>query len=71
MTHYVIRVRGRLSPALSDAFPTLSVTPDRPQTTLHGQLDDQESLTGVLAHLDMLGVEILEVLRVPAPAPDD
>ena len=65
MAEYVIRVRGRLSTDLTDAFPTLEALPVVPETVLHGDLVDQAALGGVLSHLDMLGVEILEVLRVP------
>jgi hypothetical protein len=67
--HYVIRVKGRLSPALMDAFPGLAADHSPPQTTLHGHLDDQAALTGVLNHLDMLGIDILEVTLVPPPPP--
>jgi hypothetical protein len=69
MGHYVIRVKGHLSRALTDAFPTLAADPAPPQTTLHGYLDDQAALAGVLNQLDMLGVDILEVLQVPPPPP--
>ena len=69
MGHYVIRVKGQLSPALMDAFPGLAADHGPPQTTLHGHLDDQAALTGVLNHLDMLGVDILEVTLVPPSPP--
>ena len=68
MTHYVIRVAGHLSDDLLTAFPHLLA--EQPcQTLLHGQLPDQAALTGVLNHLDELGVEIVEVLLVP-PLPE-
>ena len=69
MTHYVIRVAGRLSDDLLTAFPHLLADEQPPQTLLHGQLPDQAALTGVLNHLDELGVEIVEVLSVP-PLPE-
>jgi hypothetical protein len=65
MGHYVIRVRGRLSRELTDAFPSLSAEPVPAQTMLHGYLDDQAALSGVLNHLDLLGIDIVEVLQVP------
>ena len=68
MTHYVIRVAGQLSDDLLTAFPHLLAMQLR-QTLLHGQLPDQAALTGVLNHLDELGVEIVEVLIVP-PLPE-
>jgi hypothetical protein len=65
MGHYVIRVKGRLSRELTVAFPSLTADPAPPQTVLHGHLDDQAALAGVLNHLDMLGIDILEVMQVP------
>ncbi|MFC7361504.1 hypothetical protein [Nocardioides astragali] len=65
MAQYVIRVRGRLSAELTESFPSLEVVPAAPMTVLHGHLPDQAALGGVLTHLDLLGVEILEVLQVP------
>jgi hypothetical protein len=66
MTNYVIRVQGALSTELTDSFPSLEAEPVAPGTVLHGELADQAALGAVLAHLDMLGVEILEVLQVPS-----
>lgn len=65
MTHYVIRVTGALSDELMTAFPDLLVNREPVQTVLHGELPDQAALTGVLDHLDELGVQILEVVQVP------
>jgi len=65
MNQYVIRVRGALSQELLDSFPSLDAAPVPPGTVLHGALPDQAALGAVLAHLDLVGVEILEVLQVP------
>jgi hypothetical protein len=62
---YLIRVAGRLSARLLWTFPTLRARVDPVQTTLMGPLPDQSALTGVLNHLDELGVEIVEVIRLP------
>ena len=67
MRHYVIRVQGTLSRDLTDAFPSLTVDSEPAQTVLHGYLADQAALAGILNHLDMLGISILEVLQVPPP----
>jgi hypothetical protein len=32
---------------------------------LHGYLDDQAALSGVLNHLDLLGIDIVEVMQIP------
>jgi len=65
MGEYVIRVKGKLSPQLTDAFPSLTAETEPAQTVLHGHLDDQAALAGILNHLDMLGIDILEVMQVP------
>jgi hypothetical protein len=70
VTHYVIRVTGALSDELLTAFPDLLVNREPVQTVLHGDLPDQAALTGVLDHLDELGVDILEVVQVPQRPPE-
>jgi hypothetical protein len=71
MGHYVIRVNGNLSRELTDAFPSLAADAEPAQTVLHGYLADQAALAGILNHLDMLGVDIVEVMQVPpARRPD-
>ncbi|TDW84254.1 hypothetical protein EV137_7061 [Kribbella pratensis] len=71
MGHYVIRVNGNLSRELTDAFPSLAADAEPAQTVLHGFLADQAALAGILNHLDMLGVDIIEVMQVPpARRPD-
>jgi hypothetical protein len=70
VTHYVIRVTGELSDDLLTKFPNLLVNREPVQTVLHGELPDQAALTGVLDHLDELGVHILEVVQVPQRPPE-
>jgi hypothetical protein len=65
MGHYVIRVNGSLSRELTAAFPSLAADAEPAQTVLHGYLADQAALAGILNHLDMLGVDIVEVMQVP------
>jgi hypothetical protein len=69
VTHYVIRVAGELPEDLRTRFPDLRVDREQVQTVLHGELPDQAALTGVLDHLDELGVHILEVVQVPQRPP--
>jgi hypothetical protein len=69
MGHYVIRVQGTLSHELTDAFPALAVDSEPVRTVLHGELADQAALAGILNHLDMLGVTIVEVLQIPPYGP--
>jgi hypothetical protein len=62
-THYVIRVRGILSDRLLTAFPGLRSRAERGDTVLAGTLPDQAALHGVLAQIEALGLELLEVRR--------
>jgi hypothetical protein len=65
MGHYVIRVKGTLSRELTDAFPSMTVDKEPAQTVLHGYLADQAALAGILNHLAMLGIDIVEIVQVP------
>ncbi|MGN6129022.1 MAG: hypothetical protein ACTHOK_01630 [Nocardioidaceae bacterium] len=63
MTHYLIRVRGQLSPETCATFPTLALRRRGAHSVLSGDLPDQCALLGALEHLDLLGIEILGVTR--------
>ena len=60
---YEIRVRGHLSETLLGAFPGLRGEAQGAETVLSGELPDQAALYGVLAHIEALGLELLEVRR--------
>ena len=62
---YQIRVRGRLGPTMCAAFPVLQARTDGDQTVLTGMLADQAALYGVLAEIEALGLELLDVRRLP------
>jgi hypothetical protein len=62
---YEIRVRGTLSETLAEAFPSLDRQAKAGQTVLIGALPDQAALFGVLAQIEALGLELLEVRRLP------
>jgi hypothetical protein len=66
MAQYVIRVAGHLSDDLLTAFPSLLATVQPVTTVLSGELPDQSALAGVLDRLDELGVQIVEMIQVPA-----
>ena len=63
MTHE-IRVRGRLGRTMWAAFPGLYAETHGEDTLLTGALPDQPALYGVLAQLEALGLELLEVRRL-------
>jgi len=63
-TNYQITVRGRLGPALVDAFEGMTVSVSATNTLLRGQIVDQAALHGVLQRIESLGLELLDVRRV-------
>jgi hypothetical protein len=60
---YQIRVRGRLGRTMRAAFPGLDAQAQGEDTVLTGALADQGALYGVLAQIEALGLELLEVRR--------
>jgi hypothetical protein len=62
---YQISVRGRLGETMRAAFPALQARTHGDDTTLTGALADQAALYGVLAEIEALGLELLEVRRLP------
>ena len=60
---YEIRVRGVLDGMLLDAFPGLRAQTHGPETVLSGPVLDQAALYGLLAQIEALGLELLEVRR--------
>ena len=60
---YEIRIRGELSETVLGAFPDLHVEPVRAETALVGTLADQAALHAVLAQIEALGLELIEVRR--------
>jgi hypothetical protein len=62
---YRIRVRGRLGQTIRSAFPALQAQASGGDTVLTGPLPDRAALYGVLAQIEALGLELLEVRRLP------
>jgi len=63
--HYEIRVRGHLGEMMRSAFPALWAQSCGKDTVLTGALLDRAALYGVLAEIEALGLELLEVRRLP------
>jgi hypothetical protein len=59
---YTIRIDGHLGDTLLSAFPALAPHHHRAETVLTGLLD-RSALYGVLAEIDALGLNLLEVRR--------
>ena len=64
---YEIRVRGHVPPEELEEVENLRATIEPAETVLRGCVPDQAALHGILARLHSLGLELLEVRRVPAP----
>ena len=62
---YRICVRGRLGETIRSAFPALQAKASGGDTVLTGPLPDRAALYGVLAQIEALGLELLEVRRLP------
>lgn len=71
---YTIRIRGHLGATLLSAFPAMSSRREDAQTVLTGLLD-RSGLYGVLAEIEALGLDLIEVRQInaegKAPAPGD
>ncbi|HUB40494.1 MAG TPA: hypothetical protein VMA72_16725 [Streptosporangiaceae bacterium] len=63
---YEIRVRGHLGQMIGAAFPEMRARVDGDDTVLSGALADQSAVYGVLAAIESLGLELLEVRQVAA-----
>jgi hypothetical protein len=62
---YEIWVRGHLGETMRLAFPDLQAQLRGTDTVLTGAVPDQAALHGVLAEIEALGLELLEVRRLP------
>ncbi|HWN22631.1 MAG TPA: hypothetical protein VNP93_11705 [Gaiellaceae bacterium] len=66
---YEIRIKGRVSKETASAFEGLAVDVRPVETVLHGDISDQAALHGLLDRVADLGLELIEVRRLPeAPA---
>jgi hypothetical protein len=68
---YEIRIRGHLGATMRRAFPALQTEIQDRDTLLRGALPDQSALHGVLSQIEALGLELLELRRLPPDAADN
>jgi hypothetical protein len=62
---YEIRIKGRLSDSLLTVFEGLTASVEPGETVLHGPVQDQAELYGLLDRIQALGLELVEVRRLP------
>jgi hypothetical protein len=61
---YEIRVNGHLGPTLLTAFPALVSEQQGAETVLTGLLPDATALYGVIATIEALGLDLLELRKI-------
>ena len=62
---YEFRIRGRLSEPMLERFDPLESELERVETILHGPVRDQAELHGIIERVQSLGLELIEVRRLP------
>jgi hypothetical protein len=62
---YEIRIKGRVSEQLLAAFEGMDATVQSLETVLRGPVRDQAALHGLLDRIQSLGLELIEVRRLP------
>ena len=62
---YEIHIKGRISKQLMSAFEGMDATVEPAETVLSGRDLDQAALRGVLDRIQGLGLELIEVRRLP------
>src|SRR5882762_6422469 len=63
-SYYEIRVSGVLPPEALLDFDRLTASVEPVETVVHGALQDQAALHGLLARLETFGVQVIEVRRL-------
>jgi hypothetical protein len=63
---YAIRIKGRLGATALSAFPSMAPELKDSETVLTGRLEDRSALFGVVAQIEALGLELLEVRQIRA-----
>ena len=61
---YAFRVAGRLGATSLEAFPSLHAEARGAETVLTGELRDRSALYGIVAQLEALGLELIEIKRI-------
>ena len=69
-TDYEFRIKDRLSHELTATFAPLQTEAEVVQTVLVGPITDRAQLHGVIARIEMLGLELIEIRRLPSRRDD-
>ena len=68
---YMIRIRGRLGATALSAFSTMVSEAWGGDTLLTGSLEDRSAVFGVVAQIEALGLELIELRRIGPSTVDD
>jgi hypothetical protein len=68
--NYEIRIKGRVSDSLLSAFEGMAVGTEPVETVVYGPLAAQVALHQLLTKLASLGLEVIELRRLPGEAVD-
>jgi hypothetical protein len=63
---YAIRIKGRLGATALSAFPSMVSQLKGSETVLTGLLEDRSALFGVIAQIEALGLELVELEQIRA-----
>ena len=64
LCRYEIRVAGRVPPEVLLDFDQLRALVEPGETVMYGPLADQAAMFGLLARLELFGVQVLELRRL-------
>jgi hypothetical protein len=62
--YYAIRIKGRLGATALSAFPSMAAELEGSETVLTGPLEDRSALFGVLAQIEALGLDLVELRQI-------
>ena len=65
LSYYEIRVAGVLPSEVLLDFDRLTASVEPVETVVHGPLQDQAALHGLLTRLETFAVQVIEVRRLP------
>ncbi len=61
---YAIRIKGRLGATALSAFPAMVSELKGSDTVLTGVLEDRSAVFGILAQIEALGLDLLELRQI-------
>ena len=65
---YAVRIKGRLGATALSAFPTMVAEVQGGDTVLTGELEDSAAVFGIVAQIEALGLELVELRQLRAIA---